>query len=97
MPRIHDILKFLEIRCAFKNFSFPADSILNIKSLSSDLSKVFAPKGIAVKEGDFIKRPDYGKTLKLVAENGVDAVYAGSVADNIINSVRFSYFPGLVN
>ena len=48
---------------------------------------VYAPGGSLAKEGDLLKRPRLGKTLKLIALNGVDEFYLGSLAKDVVEEI----------
>lgn len=52
------------------------------------MSRVLAPKGILLKEGDRISRPVYANTLASLAHEGPDVFYNGWIADEIINSIQ---------
>jgi len=53
-----------------------------------DWSRIFAPDGVILSEGDIIRNVDLSRTLGLIAERGPDALYKGEVADAIISKVR---------
>ncbi|CAG8488734.1 11582_t:CDS:10 [Funneliformis caledonium] len=53
-----------------------------------DLAAIYAPNGILLGEGDLLKRSNFSKTLELIANNGSDVFYKGSIADSIIKSIR---------
>ncbi|KAH9998449.1 gamma-glutamyltranspeptidase [Russula compacta] len=53
-----------------------------------DWSRVFAPDGVLLKEGDTIQNINLSRTLGLIAEQGPDAFYHGKVADAIISKIR---------
>ncbi|KAF5353228.1 hypothetical protein D9756_008074 [Leucocoprinus leucothites] len=53
-----------------------------------DWKPVFAPDGILLKEGDWINRTSYSRTLSIIAEQGPGAFYEGPIADAIVNKVR---------
>ncbi|KAF3938182.1 Gamma-glutamyltranspeptidase [Dactylella cylindrospora] len=44
--------------------------------------------GELLKEGDLVKRPALGKTLRKIAENGPDAFYKGEVAETLAEFVQ---------
>jgi gamma-glutamyltranspeptidase / glutathione hydrolase len=46
-------------------------------------ASVYLKDGLPYEIGDTIKNPDLAKTLKLVAEKGVDAIYKGEIAQKI--------------
>ena len=41
-----------------------------------------------LKKGDIIRNQAYGNTLKKIASSGIDEFYSGSIADEIINTVK---------
>lgn len=45
---------------------------------------VYAPNGTVAVAGQTIRRPTYAKTLQRIANEGVDAFYTGSIANNSI-------------
>lgn len=49
--------------------------------------KTFFPEGVALKEGDLLKRPLLAETLANVATNGADAFYATEIAEAIVDEV----------
>ena len=49
---------------------------------------VDAESGELVKEGDVIYRTKLGATLELIAANGADVFYTGSVADALVNAIQ---------
>lgn len=53
-----------------------------------DWSRIFAPDGVILSEGDIIRNVDLSRTLGLIAERGPDAFYKGEVADAIISKIR---------
>ena len=48
----------------------------------------FFPDNISLKKGDTITNPAYGNTLKKIAVLGINEFYAGSIADDIIDTVK---------
>ncbi len=44
--------------------------------------------GKAKKAGEILKNPDLARVFRGIAENGADAFYRGSIADDIVNAVR---------
>ena len=48
----------------------------------------FDADGNAVTEGSTLRNPDYGQTLRLLAEKGADGFYSGPVAEDIVRTVR---------
>src|SRR5712671_4853420 len=53
-----------------------------------DWSRVFAPDGVLLSEGDIMRNVNLSRTLGLIAEQGADAFYQGEVADAIISKIR---------
>ena len=51
-------------------------------------SRIFAPDGVILGEGDIIRNVNLSRTLGLIAERGPDAFYKGEVADAIISKIR---------
>ncbi|HKF70485.1 MAG TPA: gamma-glutamyltransferase [Stellaceae bacterium] len=49
---------------------------------------VFAPHGIAIKEGETFRQPALARTLATIAEKGPRAFYEGSIARDIANAVQ---------
>ncbi|KAJ3160845.1 hypothetical protein HDU86_008205 [Geranomyces michiganensis] len=49
---------------------------------------VFAPKGVLLKTGDWIKRETYGKALSEIALNGADAFYTGWIARELVKTAQ---------
>jgi gamma-glutamyltranspeptidase/glutathione hydrolase len=56
--------------------------------------RIFYPDGKARAAGARIVNPDYASTLRLVAEQGVDAFYRGQIAKDIVRAVRSHAKPG---
>ncbi|OCF59095.1 gamma-glutamyltransferase [Kwoniella mangroviensis CBS 10435] len=50
-------------------------------------SAVYAPRGQLLVEGDFVQRINYGKTLEVIAEHGVDAFYEGEIAESSVKTI----------
>lgn len=40
------------------------------------------------KQGDLIKRPELGKTLRTIAEKGIDIFYNGTMGDDLVNDIK---------
>ena len=53
-----------------------------------DWSRIFAPDGVILGEGDIIRNDNLSRTLGLIAEQGPDAFYRGEVADAIVSKIR---------
>ncbi len=55
----------------------------------AEFQRVFAkPDGSAWKPGDRHVQPDLAKTLRLIAEQGPDAFYAGAIADQLVAEMK---------
>ncbi|KAJ3271370.1 hypothetical protein HDV01_006875 [Terramyces sp. JEL0728] len=52
------------------------------------LQKLLAPNGKLLVDGDWLKRPEYAKTLESIAEEGADVFYNGWIADELIKTVN---------
>jgi len=52
------------------------------------LRKLYAPKGALLKEGDVCKNAELGLTLEIVAEQGPQAFYNGSIAEKLVKDVK---------
>ncbi|KAI5955598.1 hypothetical protein KGF54_001100 [Candida jiufengensis] len=51
---------------------------------------IFNPNGDLIKEGDYIKRPNYAKTLELIANNGSSDIFYdpnGPIVSSLINTI----------
>src|SRR5690606_33745785 len=46
--------------------------------------KVFLPGGKAPKEGEIFRNPGLAHAMRLIADNGADAFYAGEIAQAIV-------------
>lgn len=44
--------------------------------------------GHAKKSGDYYALPELAKTLKVVAQEGVDAIYNGSLTDQLVEDIK---------
>ena len=53
-----------------------------------ETANYFLPEGKPLAEGQVLTNPAYADTLKLLAEKGVDAFYAGPVAEDIVRGVQ---------
>ncbi|KAF9193210.1 hypothetical protein BGZ51_003959 [Haplosporangium sp. Z 767] len=53
-----------------------------------DWSHVFASNGVALKEGQWIKRKALADTLEIVGKEGADAFYTGEIAQMIVDHVQ---------
>eukprot|EP00040_Diaphanoeca_grandis_P044861 m.13890 g.13890 ORF g.13890 m.13890 type:complete len:650 (-) comp9901_c0_seq1:141-2090(-) len=67
-------------------------NIANIRN-SSIMSETFLPNGVALKEGDTIKRPLLAATLELIARSdSVEPFYSGEIAQGIVDEVNDNPF-----
>jgi gamma-glutamyltranspeptidase / glutathione hydrolase len=57
----------------------------------------FMPGGTAIAAGDLLRNPDYAATLRLLAEGGADAFYAGDMARDIVAAVQGASNPGVLS
>lgn len=48
----------------------------------------FLPDGVPLAEGDLLKNPTYGATLRAIAKDGASAFYTGPIAKDIVAAVR---------
>ncbi|MGP3697953.1 gamma-glutamyltransferase [Rhodobacter sp. NSM] len=48
----------------------------------------FLPGGQPLRSGELLKNPDYAATLRKIAAEGADAFYGGSIAEDIVATVR---------
>src|SRR5262249_28877178 len=78
------------------NEGFPLDAALRVAierqqsamKRFADLGRVFLSNGTVPKEGDIIRQPDLGATLKAIAEDGGESFYRGRIAAAIVDAVR---------
>ena len=54
----------------------------------SDSARVWLPDGRAPRAAEIFRNPEIAATLTLIAEQGYDAFYSGSVADQIVMAVQ---------
>lgn len=50
-------------------------------------ARTYAPGGVPLKEGDWVYRKDLARTLRTIADEGVEAFYNGSIARGIVETV----------
>jgi gamma-glutamyltranspeptidase/glutathione hydrolase len=55
---------------------------------SPSTAAYFLPDGVPIAAGVTLKNPDYARTLEILAEQGADAFYTGSIAADIVATVR---------
>jgi gamma-glutamyltranspeptidase/glutathione hydrolase len=81
---------------AFARDGFPVAELMadewhdNLKTLSSDpaTAATFLPAGTPMKQGDIFANPRLARTLEVIAKEGRDAFYLGSVARAIVNDIK---------
>jgi gamma-glutamyltranspeptidase/glutathione hydrolase len=54
----------------------------------AELKKIIFSNGKPKKAGEWQKNPDLGKTLRLIADKGVNEFYRGSIAKTIVNAMQ---------
>ncbi|KOM49518.1 hypothetical protein LR48_Vigan08g034500 [Vigna angularis] len=52
------------------------------------LRKLYAPEGTLLKEGDVCKNEELGRTLEVVAEQGPQAFYNGTIAEKLVKDIK---------
>ena len=62
---------------------------------NSGAAEYFYPQGKPLEAGQLRKNPDYAKTLAVLAENGPNAFYTGSIAQAIVAATQAEPEPGL--
>lgn len=55
--------------------------------LSREFKKIFLPNGTVPKTGDILYQKDLAKTLKHLAENGLNSFYRGKLAEQIVEDM----------
>jgi gamma-glutamyltranspeptidase/glutathione hydrolase len=53
-----------------------------------DLARIYMPKGEVPSEGESIRQPELGETLKAIAANGAGSFYQGWIADAITETIK---------
>ena len=48
----------------------------------------FDPDGNVISNGTLFSRPEYARTLQLIAENGSDVFYNGEIGEGVVKAVR---------
>lgn len=56
--------------------------------MNEDTKKVFVPNGKPLKEGDRVRQPDLAKTLRILRDKGLKALYEGELADAMVNTIQ---------
>lgn len=52
------------------------------------LKTIYAPNGILLKEGEICSNVELGQSLEVVAEEGPQAFYNGTIGEKLVNDVR---------
>ncbi|KAL5079843.1 hypothetical protein RYX36_008264 [Vicia faba] len=52
------------------------------------LRKIYAPNGILVKGGEICRNVELGQTLEIVAKEGIQAFYNGTIGEKLVKDVR---------
>ena len=81
---------------AFARDGFPVAELMaaewknNLKTLSSDpaTAATFLPGGKPMEQGDIFANPRLARTLEVIAREGRDAFYKGSIARAIVNDIK---------
>ncbi|CAL5186384.1 unnamed protein product [Lathyrus oleraceus] len=67
--------------------NYIASSKINIMS-DPGLRNIYAPNGILIKEGEICSNVELGQTLEIVAEEGIQAFYNGTIGEKLVKDVR---------
>lgn len=51
-------------------------------------AEILAPEGRMLRQGDVIKRTKYARTLQSIAEEGIDSFYNGSIARQLVKTIK---------
>ncbi len=54
----------------------------------SDLAQVYMPNGKVPEEGEIIRQPELGDTLKAIASRGVESFYQGWIGEAIVETIK---------
>ncbi|HEX7283659.1 MAG TPA: gamma-glutamyltransferase [Vicinamibacterales bacterium] len=81
---------------AFAKDGFPVAELMadewqdNLKTLSSDpaTAATFLPDGKPMKQGDIFANPRLARSMEVIAKEGRDAFYKGSIARAIVNDIK---------
>ncbi len=82
------------IRYADRGFPASAYLVNIIRDNRDDLARfpasraVFLPNGAPPSVGEFIARKDYARTLRLIAEQGSDALYGGELGETVAEDMK---------
>lgn len=73
-----------------KTLSSVLKSAEDLINASPSLAEIFInPKTMSVyQQGDVIKRPKYGNTLKNISENGYEVFYRGALTNLLVNEIN---------
>jgi gamma-glutamyltranspeptidase/glutathione hydrolase/leukotriene-C4 hydrolase len=55
---------------------------------STEWHKVYFPNGVAVKQGDIVKRSTLADTLEIIATKGADEFYQGDIAKALVETIQ---------
>ncbi|WVZ16168.1 hypothetical protein V8G54_009150 [Vigna mungo] len=64
------------------------DELMEVMLDDPGLRKLYALKGSLLKEGDVCKNEELGRTLEVVAEQGPQAFYNGTIAEKLVKDVK---------
>jgi len=53
-----------------------------------DLARIYMPKGEVPAQGEIIRQPELGETLKAIASNGAESFYQGWIAEAMAETIR---------
>jgi gamma-glutamyltranspeptidase / glutathione hydrolase len=100
MEYVHDefgtiqLADLIEAAARYAEDGFEVDPYLNERldeaahRLPIHLLPRFFPDGVALPAGTWFVQPEYGEALRLIQEQGADAVYAGPIGEQMAASVR---------
>ncbi len=66
-------------------------------SSSGRTASYFLPEGTPIQEGNILKNPAYGATLRAMGAEGAKVMYEGTIADGIIETVQGAATPGVLS
>jgi gamma-glutamyltranspeptidase/glutathione hydrolase len=61
-------------------------ALIRALEANAESKRVFLPAGKGLRTGELFKNPDMARTLRMVAEQGPDAVYKGAIATAIVKT-----------
>jgi gamma-glutamyltranspeptidase/glutathione hydrolase len=70
------------------NFVLAADAALLRAGYYAETAAVFQPRGVPLKQGDWLTQPDLANTLRLIAKKGPDVLYRGEIGAAIVAAQR---------